>query len=214
MYPYSENIKINKKGITFTDKHGKSMSLNMAVNKAIIRIINILKDAQLFLVHLVSLHVPIHSIRKAVFKFAGVKIGRGTTIHMGCRFFNPLGVEIGEDTKVGNNAFLDGRAQLKIGDHVDIASEVMIYNSEHNIEDPEFKAVEEFVKIKDYCFVGPRAIILPGVTVGRGSVIAAGAVVTKSVDDYQIVAGIPAVVIGTRKNKNLDYKLGRARLFQ
>ncbi|MGB6882191.1 MAG: acyltransferase, partial [Microgenomates group bacterium] len=106
------------------------------------------------------------------------------------------------------------RAHLKIGSHVDIASSVMIYNSEHDIESHDFSAREEPVEIGDYCFIGPRVIILPGVKIGKGAVVAAGAVVTKDVPKFAIVGGVPAKVIGERKNKNLKYRLGRARLFQ
>jgi acetyltransferase-like isoleucine patch superfamily enzyme len=211
---YSENIKITKKGIRFSDKQGNVLSKDMAVNKAILRAYNWWLDFKLFLIHMVSLHIPFHFLRNIVFKASGVKMGKDSTIHMGCKFFEPRGVVIGEDTKIGSNAFLDGRSKLSIGSHVDIASEVMIYNSEHDLESPEFKAVEAEVKIDDYCFIGPRAIILPGVTIGKGAVVAAGAVVTKNISDFKIVGGIPAVTIGERKNKVLNYRLGRARLFQ
>ena len=135
-------------------------------------------------------------------------------IHTQARFFKPNNVTIGKDTIIGFGAFLDGRDKLIIGDHVDIASQVMIYNSEHDVHNNKMKAISESVIVKDYVFIGPRAIILPGVTVGKGAVIAAGAVVTKDVPGKTIVAGVPAKEIGKRKIEKLSYSLGRARLFQ
>jgi len=211
---YSENIKFTKSGIKFTDKHGKKLNIFSALKKALVRFFNWYLDFKLFLLHIVSKLVPIWFIRKLTFKLFGMKIGRGSTLHMGAKFFDPRGISIGEDTIIGDSIFLDGRARLKIGNHVDIASEVMIYNAEHDLTDIEFKAIEEEVEISDYVFIGPRAIILPGVKIGKGAVVAAGAVVTKDVQEKQIVAGVPAKVIAERKIKTLNYKLGRARLFQ
>jgi maltose O-acetyltransferase len=158
--------------------------------------------------------VPSHTARLISYKIAGIKIGKKSRIHMGARFYQPRGIEIGEDTIIGDHVFLDGRAKLKIGNHTDIASEVMIYNSEHDIESETFKPREEKVEIGDYVFIGPRVIVLPGVKIGKGAVLAAGAVVTKDVPDFAIVGGVPAKIIGERKNRDLRYKLGRARLFQ
>lgn len=142
-----------------------------------------------------------------------MKIGTGTTIHMWASFFNPSGVKIGDDTIIGDHCFLDGRSRLSIGSHVDIASQVLIYNSEHNIEAEDFKAVIAPVEIGDYAFIGPRVVILPGVKIGEGAVVGAGAVVTKDVNPYKIVGGVPAKEIGERNLKNPSYKLGRAELF-
>lgn len=171
-------------------------------------------DLILFKINLVSHFVPFHSIRNFIYKLFGVKIGKNSYLHMRTRFFYPPGVKIGNGTIIGDNCLLDGRAQLLIGSNVDIASDVMIYNSEHNIHSEKFEPIEEPVEIGDYVFIGPRAIILPGVKIGRGAVVAAGAVVTKNVADFEIVAGVPAKKIGERKDKNPSYKLGRARLFQ
>ena len=158
--------------------------------------------------------IPFHHIRRFFYRVCGIKIGKGSTIHMGARFYFPPKISIGKDTIIGEGVVLDGRDRLTIGDHVDIASNVLIYNSEHDLESEEFMAREEKVEIGDYVFVGPRAIILPGVRIGKGAVVAAGAVVTKDVSDYSIVGGVPAKPIGERRNKNPSYTLGRARLFQ
>lgn len=157
---------------------------------------------------------PSHHVRRFFYRIAGMYIGAGSTIHTGARFYNPAQIRIGQDTIIGEGAVLDGRAYLRIGNHVDLASEVMIYNCHHDINSADFHAVCGEVEIEDYVFIGPRAIILPGVTLGKGSVVAAGAVVTKSVDPYAIVGGVPAKVIGERKKQEFRYRLGRAAWFR
>lgn len=160
-------------------------------------------------------YIPFHHIRRFIYRIFGIKIGRGSSIHMFATFYNPLNIKIGKDTIIGEWAVLDGRAPLIIGNHVDIASNVMIYNAEHDVMSGNFtKARMEKVEIGDYVFIGPRAIILPGVTIGRGAVVAAGAVVTKDVTPLAIVGGVPAKEIGTRPEDSLNYKLGRAAWFR
>lgn len=195
------------------DKEGRSLSVHEVHQKGKNRILNILLDFELMLLRWVG-HIPIHSLRCFFYSIAGIKIGNGSTIHMWANFFYPANISIGEDSVIGDHAFLDGRAPLKIGNHVDIASSVMIYNSEHDIHDASFKAREEEVVIEDYVFIGPRVTILPGVTLQKGAIIAAGAVVTEHVSAFTIVGGIPAKTIGERKLKDPHYRIGRARLFQ
>lgn len=197
----------------FKDRMGKSLSWQGALSKIFNRLYNYVLDFELMVLRWIG-HVPSHTFRKLFYVLAGVKIGKGSVIHMWANFFNPAGIEIGEDTIIGDHIFLDGRARLKIGSHTDIASQVLIYNSEHDLEKSDFAAREEPVEIGDYCFIGPRSIILPGVKIGKGAVIAAGAVVTRDVPDFAIAGGVPAKVIGERKSKKLDYRLGHARLFQ
>lgn len=158
--------------------------------------------------------IPSHHVRRFFYRISGVNIGKGSSIHMGAVFYDPKNIEIGEDSIIGEGAVLDGRAKLKIGNHVDIASEVMIYNCEHDVNDPNFNAICAPVVIEDYVFIGPRAIILPGKKIGKGAVVGASAVVTKDVSEFSIVGGVPAKLIGERQNKNLDYKLGRAAWFR
>jgi acetyltransferase-like isoleucine patch superfamily enzyme len=159
-------------------------------------------------------YVPSHHYRRFFYRFFGMKIGSGSTVHMHASFYNPCNISIGEDSIIGENCVLDGRDRLTIGDHVDIATDVMIYNAEHDVRDPNFRAVFAPVVVEDYVFIGPRVIILPGVTVKKGAVVGAGAVVTKDVEEYSIVGGVPARQIGTRGVKNLNYRLGRAAWFR
>ena len=164
--------------------------------------------------------VPLHHVRRFFYRLFGMQIGVGSTVHMGARIYDPRHITIGIDSIIGERVTLDGRRQLlhsqggiTIGNHTDIASEVMIWSSEHNIASPNFAAIEAAVTIGDYVFIGPRAIILPGIKIDTGAVVAAGAVVTKNVAAYTIVGGVPAKVIGERTT-NLQYRLGRARWFQ
>ena len=164
--------------------------------------------------------LPSHHLRRFFYRLSGMTIGSGSTIHMGARIYDPRFIKIGQDSIIGELVTLDGRRQVAgspgeiiIGDHVDIASQVMIWTSQHDIASADFRPIEKAVVIKDYVFIGPRAIILPGITLHEGAVVAAGAVVTKDVPAYTMVAGVPAVKIADRKGP-ADYTLGRARWFQ
>lgn len=183
------------------------------VRKILRRIKTIVLEFIVMKLHFVG-YVPSHHFRRFFYRLAGVKIGKGSTIHMGARFYNPRNIEIGKDSIIGEGVTLDGRDKLIIGDHVDIASEVMIYNSEHDVQSNDFRAVKKPVVIADYVFIGPRAIILPGIRINKGAVVGAGAVVTKDVGEYLIVGGVPAKQIGERGVKDLNYRLGRAAWFR
>ncbi len=195
------------------DKSGKELSASEVLFKGTSRVSTVLLEFEVFLLHIIGF-VPFHTVRRFFYRIAGMKIGSGSAIHMGARFYNPANISIGKDSIIGEGVILDGRNTLTIGNHVDLATDVMVYNAWHDVEDPNFSALNEPVEINDYVFIGPRAIVLPGVKIGKGAVVAAGSVVTKDVSQYEIVGGVPAKLIKERGLKELSYKLGRAAWFR
>jgi len=195
------------------DKYGNTLTSDQIITKIGIRFKSIFSEFFIFFLHGVG-NIPSHLLRRFFYRLSGMEIGKGSTVHMGIRFYDIGKIRIGHDTIIGEGTVLDGRDSIIIGDHVDIASEVMIYNAEHDVHDPRFGAISGKVLIHDYVFIGPRAIILPGITIHKGAIIGAGAVVTKDVAEYAIVGGVPAKVITERKVKDPQYRLGRARWFR
>ncbi len=207
------NLHINTNGVYFTDKDGEKLLFTDSAKRIIVRFLSIFIDLQIFLLRIVG-NFPSHVFRNFFFRLSGIKIGKNSTFHVGAKFYYPKNISLGEGTIVGYGAFVDGREKVTIGNHTDIASEVMIYNSEHDLKDPKFAAISAPVTIGSYCFIGPRVIIMPGVNIGDGAVIAGGAVVTKDVEEFTIVGGVPAKFIASRQLKSPNYHLGRPRLFQ
>ena len=195
------------------DRTGKQLTGKEIIGKVLGRLSAIDMEFEMMVLRYAG-HIPLHHVRRFFYRLGGMKIGKGSTIHCGAVFYDSRNITIGKDTIIGENAVLDGRDKLVIGDHVDIASEVMIYNSEHDLKDPHFGPLVAPVVIEDYVFIGPRAIILPGVTIHKGAAVAAGAVVTKDVKEGSIVGGVPAKEITTRDTSDLHYRLGRARWFR
>lgn len=189
------------------------MSQGELGQRVIRRISTVWMEFVVMVLHCIG-HIPLHHVRRFFYRISGMQIGEGTSIHTGLRLYDPRRIEIGKDTIIGEDAILDGRGKIVIGNHVAFATGVMVYNSQHDIRDPQFAAVTKVVHIDDYVFIGPRAIILPGVHIGKGAVVGAGAVVTKDVPAGVVVGGVPAVPIGDRPLQHYSYKLGRAAWFR
>ena len=192
---------------------GQKVNLENIIPKTVNRLNTIVLEFWLYVLRLVG-YIPIHSIRKLFYILSGLKMPLDSTIHLGANFYNPSGITIGHDSIIGSRCFLDGRAPLTIGQHSSLASEVMIYNDEHDIHSPKYTNSFGPVSIGDYVFIGPRVIILPNVNIGHGAVVAAGAVVTKNIPDFEVWGGIPAKKIMSRRLTNPHYRLGRPMLFQ
>ncbi|MAS96522.1 MAG: acetyltransferase [Verrucomicrobiales bacterium] len=126
---------------------------------------------------------------------------------MRCRFLNAKRVSLGNNCVVNFGCLFDGRKyNIDIGDNVSIGPEATILTLGHDPQSPMFEDRGGSVIIENRAWIAYRAIVLPGIRIGEGAIVAAGAVVTKDVMPFSIVAGNPATKIGER-NRDLEYDL-------
>jgi acetyltransferase-like isoleucine patch superfamily enzyme len=143
--------------------------------------------------------IPSHTIRGALYRnIYKMKLPKNSVLYGGCRFFCPWRIVVGSHSIIGDHSFLDGRMGIKIGNNVNISLEARIFTLEHDIESPTFEAKGGPVLIEDRVYLGSRVTILPGVKIGEGAVVASGAVVTKNVESWTMVGGVPAEFIRER----------------
>ncbi len=151
--------------------------------------------------------LPSSWVRRLYLKFYLSHVGTSTSVQMSCRFLNGKRVRLGNRNVVNFGCLLDGRKyDIRIGNNVSIGPEATILTLGHDPQSPVFADRGGDVIVGDLVWIGYRAVVMPGVTIGEGAVVAAGALVTRDVDPYTIVAGVPAKVIGTR-NRDLTYEL-------
>lgn len=169
--------------------------------------------------HVVN-RLPWYVVRHAWYRrVMGVSLGPGASIQLGCHLWSygpgqvrRTGLGIGARTLVNRGCCLDARAGLSIGADVSIAPEVAILTTQHDLDDPDFALQSRPVRIDDHVWIGMRAMVLPGVHIGRGAVVAAGAVVTRDVPPLAVVGGVPARPIGQRSLQP-GYRLRALRPF-
>lgn len=153
-------------------------------------------------------HIPIIRLRMFYYRnVLSIKMDKTVLIQMGCYIYSSKGnFSIGKNTIINRNSILDRRGSLSIGSNVNISSEVAIYTAGHDPQSPYFNDFLKPVVIDDYVWIGTRAMVMPGVVIGKGSVILPGAIVTRNVKPFDIVGGIPAKKLGQR-NHDLKYEL-------
>lgn len=158
-----------------------------------------------YIINYIISYIPCFRFRRFFLKCVGIKIGNNTRINMGCNYSGFNKISIGNGTHINRDCFLDGRGTLIIGNNVSISINVSLVTGGHDIQSLTFEGSHKPIIIKDFVWIGINATILHNVTIGEGAVVAAGSVVTKNVEPYTIVAGIPAKKIGTRP-RGLNYR--------
>jgi acetyltransferase-like isoleucine patch superfamily enzyme len=156
--------------------------------------------------------IPSHHLRIWWLRAGGAKIGKGSSIWRNSEVLGVDNLVMGEDSVIAWHCQVDARAGLIIGDHVAIASHVLIIAGSHDLTAPEFWSVSAPIYIDDYAWIASRALIGHGAHIGQGAVVTANTIVSKAIAPYKIVGGSGAKPMGERPH-NLNYKVGGKGLF-
>ncbi len=165
-----------------------------------------------FAAHLPPSYAPVGSLWKSLRYWLChglfASCGKGVNVETGAKFNSGSEIRIGDRSGIGINCVLNG--PVAIGSDVMMGPEVHFYTTNHDFSRTDipmrqqgFKDVRP-ITINDDVGIGTRVIFLPGVTVGKGAIVAAGAVVTKDVPEWGIVAGNPARFIRSRTDSELQ----------
>jgi maltose O-acetyltransferase len=123
-------------------------------------------------------------------------------------------VSIGAGTVIDHDCLLCTAGGLLIGQNVLISPGVWLLTESRDMNDAQFAETHQPIVIDDYAWIGPRAIILGGVTIGRGAIVQAGALVAQDLEPNSVAGGVPARVVGTRELRSPSYSLNYRPLFE
>ena len=152
-------------------------------------------------------------LQRFILNMFGSEVEKGVCIHGGVTFYYGLNnLTIGKNSTINRNTRIDNRGPIDIGSNVSISQNCWLLTGGHNIQSSDFEYQSRKIIIKDYAVIFSSAIICPGVTVGKGSVILPGSIVTKNIPDYEVWGGNPATFLKKRIN-NLNYVLNHSTWF-
>lgn len=152
-------------------------------------------------------HIPLKLLRNCIYRYVfRMDLSRNTLIYGRCEIRAPWNISIGNST-IMSQAILDGRKGITIGHNVVFGTGVWLWTDQHNADDPYFRCLNSGgpIIIEDRAWICSRTTILPNTQIGKGAVIASGALVTKDCLEFTMYGGVPAKKIKDR-NPNLLYE--------
>jgi maltose O-acetyltransferase len=171
-------------------------------------------ELRLYICNHIIANIPSHSIRNWYYRsIMHFEFKKNVSVHMNCIFFAAGYLTVGDHSVLNARCIIDNRGSITIGKSVSISGDVTILTADHDVNSISFEGKERLVVIDDFVWIGTKALILPGVVLGEGCVVAAGSVVTKDVQPYEIVGGVPAKKIGEREKHDYTYQTHYKRLF-
>jgi len=154
--------------------------------------------------HVVSLIVfqsgwlPFYAIKRGLLRLFGASVGNGVVIKPHVRIKFPWRLRIDDHCWIGEDVWIDNLATVHLGADVCLSQGAYLCTGSHDHSRVTFDLIVKPIVVESAAWVGARAIVLPGVTIRRGAVVAAGSVVTRDVESGLIVGGSPCRVIGER----------------
>ncbi len=137
----------------------------------------------------------------------GAKMGKHVSVFPSANVWVPWNLMAGEYVAIDRNVYLYSADKITIGSKVAISDGAFICTASHDISYASRPLTTAPITIEDGVWIGARAFIMPGVTIGEGAVVAAGAVVTKNVEPWAVVGGNPAKVLKYRELKDFSHEL-------
>lgn len=146
-----------------------------------------------------SYWLPISALKVRILRLFGAKISQGVRIKPGVRVKFPWRLTVGDYAWIGENTWIDNLAPVTIESHACISQGVYLCTGNHDWNHPDFKLIPASIHIEESSWIGAKSVIGPGVTVGRGAVLALGGVTGHSLQAMTIYTGNPAQAIKERK---------------
>lgn len=150
---------------------------------------------------------PFHRWRIWILRLFGARIGKTNFVYSSCKIWAPWLLETGDVVTIGPGVEIYNPAGAFLAHHVILSQHAYLCGATHNYNDPDFTYVKHTIILEAYCWICAKAMVLPGVHCGEGSVLGAGAVSAKDLAPWTIYVGNPAKMINHRTNftKN-DYQ--------
>jgi len=145
-------------------------------------------------------------LRRLVLRALGIRVARGSWIAPTATFYRVGHVQVGEGSVINRGCLLDNRDAITIGRNVSIAYGCSLITGGHDVDAPYFDYHSKPIRIGDHAVLFAKAMLMPGSSIGEGSVILANSVVTGDVPPYSIYGGAPARFVRERP-KNLEYQI-------
>ena len=142
--------------------------------------------------------LPFSSVKVAVLRAFGARIGKGVYIKPGVQIKFPWYLSVGDYCWLGENVWIDNLAPVTIGSSVCVSQGAYLCTGNHDWSSRNMKLFRKSISLCDGSWVGARSVVLPGTVVGLGAVVAAGSVITKNVPAGHIWAGNPACYVRDR----------------